>query len=149
MHQKDNAEKPVYTSSILDRIWLLLSAILVLFWKPGKLARKCRTYHVVNLYLPSCSCMYSKHTNMYTCRYWISTKTNHFLSTIFTVHWNFPIVLFIVGCHLSSHQHPVIKYQSFQLNFFKNLPKHFKIALRYSLFTLYILNRLYNILYLD
>lgn len=61
-------------------------------------------------------------------------KTNHFQSTIFTVHWNFPIVLFIVGRHLSSHQHPVItKYSSFQVNFVKNLPKLYKIALRYSL----------------
>lgn len=71
-------------------------------------------------------------------------KTNHFRSTlIFTVHWNFPIVLFIVGCHLSSHQHPVItKYSSFQVNFIKNLPKLFRIALRYSLSPSYILNRL-------
>lgn len=62
-------KKLVYTSSILDKIWLLLSAIFVLFWKPGKLATKCRTYNVVNLYFPFSSCMYSIHT--YT---WISTK---------------------------------------------------------------------------
>lgn len=69
-------KKLVYTSSILDKIWLLLSAIFVLFWKPGKLATKCRTYNVVNLYFPSCLCMYSiptYTTYIHACK-WISTK---------------------------------------------------------------------------
>lgn len=150
MHQKNynsGGKKLVYTSSILDKIWLLLSAIFVLFWKPGKLATKCRTYNVVNLYFPSCLCsVFNTHiynTIIYMHVHGFQQKTNHFQSTIFTVHWNFPIVLFIVGRHLSSHQHPVItKYSSFQVNFVKNLPKLYKIALRYSLSPSYILNRL-------